>query len=239
MSQQRKRITSGWSSILAHRLGTRATTVARCTSRIAPQPPGSGSLYQGLKSSALASEIPPITAALPLTEAHAPPGAQPSPPVAVRCTPCANSLPKIPDRTSHSAPAQTRAPESRTLPTSAGRVRNMRAPGTHLNLRLPSAHPRAAAPATSPNSAVPHGTSQSALTAVVDTPRRAALCNHRLRSAPTCQRRRTLWGTLKFQQSGFILGNHTRARFYGRSAPGLSGETRRAFELSDRPQDRG
>ena len=131
-----------------------------------------------LISSALAPEIPPITTALPLTEAHAPPCAQASPPVAVCCTPCTNTLPKLPDRTSHGAPAQTRAPECRTLTTSAGRVRSMQAPGIHLNLRLHPVHPRAAAPATSPNSAVLHGTSQSTLTVVVDTLRRAALCNY-------------------------------------------------------------
>ena len=86
-------------------------------------PPASSSLHHGPKSSAGASEIPPPTAALPLLETHAPPCAPPSPPCAVCCSPgtprapCMNTLPKSPGRTSHSTPAQSHAPECRTLKT--------------------------------------------------------------------------------------------------------------------------
>ena len=80
-------------------------------------PPASSSLHHGPKSSAGALEIPPPTAVLPLLEIHAPPGAPPSPPCAVCCSPgtprvpCTNTLPKSPGRTAHTAPAQSRAPE--------------------------------------------------------------------------------------------------------------------------------
>ena len=80
-------------------------------------PPASRCLHHGPTRSAGALEIPPPTAVLPLLEIHAPPGAPPSPPCAVCCSPgtprapCTNTPPKSPGRTSHSARAQSHAPE--------------------------------------------------------------------------------------------------------------------------------
>ena len=99
-------------------------------------PPASGSPHRCSESSALNSETPPPIAALPMPETHAPPCARPSPTFAVCCSshthraPYMNTLPKSCGRTSHSAPAQTRAPECHTPKTSAGRARRMLAPDT-------------------------------------------------------------------------------------------------------------
>ena len=62
-----------------------------------------------------------------------------------------NTLPKSPGRTSHSTPAQSHAPECRTLKTCAGRAPRIPAPDLPPNLRLQPAYPRAAAPAMSLN----------------------------------------------------------------------------------------
>ena len=175
-------------------------------------PPVSSSLHHGPKSSAGASQIPPPTAALPLLETHAPPCAPPSPPCAVCCSPgtprapCTNTLPKSPGRTSHSAPAQSHAPECRTLKTCIGRAPRIPAPVLPPNLRLQPAYQRAAAPATSPNSDAPTGMPHSAPAAAVDTPRPAALHNYQLRVSPACQQPRSLSRLkLKFQQPGATL----------------------------------
>ena len=93
---------------------------------------------------------------------------------------CTNTPPKSPGRTSHSAPAQNRAPECRTPNISAGHALRMPAQGLPPNLRLHRAHPRAAAPATSPNSAAPLDTPHSALAGGADTPQPAALGNYQL-----------------------------------------------------------
>ena len=166
-------------------------------------PPASSSLHHGPKSSAGASEIPPPTAALPLLETHAPPCAPPSPPCAVCCSPgtprapCMNTLPKSPGRTSHSTPAQSHAPECRTLKTCAGRAPRVPAPDLPPNLRLQTAYPRAAAPATSPNSDAPLDTPHSVPAAGVDIPRRASFCNYGLRVSPAHQQRCSLTGWLR------------------------------------------
>ena len=102
----------------------RACARSRCRAALRASrspPPASSSLHHGRKSSAGASEIPPPTSELPLLEIPAPPGAPPPPPCAVCCSPgtsrvpCTNTLPKSPNRTSHTAPAQSRAPECRTI----------------------------------------------------------------------------------------------------------------------------
>ena len=108
-------------------------------------PPGSGSLHQRSKSSAGASVIPPPIAARPLPETHAPPCAVCCSPHTPRA-PCTHTPPKSPGNTSHSAPAQTRAPEYRTPNISEGHALRMPAPGLPPNLRLHRAHSRAAAP---------------------------------------------------------------------------------------------
>ena len=95
--------------------------------------------------------------------------------------PCTNKLPETPRRTTHSAPAQTHAPECHTPKITAGHALRMPAPGLPPVPRLHPAHPAAAAPATSPNSAAPLDTPHSALAAGVDTPQPAALCNCQLR----------------------------------------------------------
>ena len=154
--------------------------VARCTSLIAIPATRFRQPAPTFKKNAGASVIPPPTATQPLPETHAPPCARPSPPSAVCCSPhthrapCTNTPPKSRGRTSHSAPAQNRAPEHRTPNISASHALRMPAQGLPPNLRLHRAHPRAAAPATSPNSAAPLDTPHSALAASADTPLHSA-----------------------------------------------------------------